>query len=331
MRNIKTSPYVPTSIEIEELGENSVRIKAFPFEAGYAITLAHPLRRLLLSSSVGYAPIGIKIEGASHEFDSIRGVLEDVALIIVNLKNTRFKFRTDTDSITLDYSFSGPYTITGSDLGNDDVEIVTKEQHLATINEDAELKFSITLYRGIGYVPSEDTRDLIESDFIPMDAYFTPVRKAVYDIENMLVEDDPNYERLLLDITTDGQISPTDAFKDALSVMYKQMSVFNTELNIGNDTKIDIEADSPELKKMLQKVDTLNLSARSFNCLDRSNIKFIGELVLMSENELKDIKNLGKKSFEEIKEKLEEVGFPVGESVDLKLQTQFKKRLETLK
>lgn len=330
MNAIKTSPYIPTEFVIEGQSDREMQISAYPFQSGYAITLAHPLRRLLLSSTVGYAPIAVKIEGASHEFDSIRGMLEDVALMIVNLKNIRFKLNNDTNSITLDYSFSGPATVSGKDLATSDVEIVTPDAHLVTLNEDAQLNFSVIVQKGIGYVPSESIRDNVPEGYIPLDAYFTPVRKAVYDIQNVLVEDDPTYEKIVFDIRTDGQISPIEAFKNGLSVMYSQLSVFNSELDISVDNGGKKDEEFSELKILTQKVDSLNLSARSFNCLDRSNIKYVGQLALMSESELKEIKNLGKKSFEEIRDKLDELGFPVNKELPEEIEKALKKKLEKL-
>jgi len=331
MKNIKTSPYIPTDITIQESGKNGIKIVAYPFEAGYAVTLAHPLRRLLLGSSVGFAPIALKIEGATHEFDSVRGLMEDVAIFIVNLKNIRFKIKGDAQKLILDYSFAGNRVITGADLATDEVSIVTPDFHLATINQDAELKFSIILHRGLGYLPSEDVRALIPDNYIPLDAYFTPVRKATYEIENVLVEDNPTFEKIVFEIETDGLIDPLSAFKNSLAVMYKQMSVFNTELNVSAPEVQQKEEEIPELKHLLQKAESLNLSARSFNCVDRSNIKYVGELVLMNENELKEIKNLGKKSYEEIRDKLEEIGYPVGKDIPEALASALRKKLEKLK
>ncbi len=331
MKSIKISPYTPTDIEIEEISSNRAKISAFPFESGYAVTLAHPLRRLLLSSTVGCAPIAVKIEGASHEFDSIRGVMEDVALFIVNLKNVRFKLKEEIEKITIDYTFSGPMSIKGSDLENSDIEVVTPQNHVATINNDGVLKFSIVIYRGTKYVASEDIRDVVPEGYIPIDAFFTPVKKATYTIENVLVEDDPNFEKIIFDVTTDGQIDAITAFKNSMSVMYKQMSVFNNEFDISSMDADSKESDLPEIRNLTNKVESLNLSARSFNCLDRSNLKFIGELVLMAENELKEIKNLGKKSYEEITEKLEEIGYPVGGEIDEGLASALKKKIEKLK
>jgi DNA-directed RNA polymerase subunit alpha len=309
MKKIKIAPSIPANVKVFEIGKNRIRIEAYPFESGYAISVAHPLRRLLLSSSIGYAPVAIRIDGVTHEFDSVRGMLEDVAIFIINLKNIRFKIKDGSKKAEVSYEFNGPKEIYGKDLENDIVEIVTQDSFLATLNEDANLKFDLILHKGIGYVPSESIREGVPEGYLPLDAFFTPVRKVIYNIENILVEDDPNYEKIIFDIETDGQVKPLQAFKDALSVMYSQLSVFDRELNLevvlgGNGIEV-----SGRMKDLLKKIDTLNLSARSHNCLERAGICCIGELVLMSEEELKNIKNLGKKSFDEIKEKLEELGF----------------------
>ena len=230
MKKIKTTPLAPQEFEVEQISENEANIMAYPFETGYAISLAHPLRRFLLSSSVGYAPIAIKIEGAKHEFDSGRGMLEDISDFILNLKEIRFKLTGDATEAEINYSFVGPCTIKGSDLSNDEVEIMTPDAPLATLNEDSTLNFIIKIAQGIGYVASEDTHDELEDGFIALDAFFTPVRSATYKIENVLVEDNPNFERVVMNIRTDGQISPIDAFRNSLEVMYAQLAVFNSEI-----------------------------------------------------------------------------------------------------
>lgn len=329
MKKIKTTPLAPQEFEVEQISENEANIMAYPFETGYAISLAHPLRRFLLSSSVGYAPIAIKIEGAKHEFDSVRGMLEDISDFILNLKEIRFKLNNDATEAEINYSFAGPCTITGADLSNDEVEIVTPDAPLATLNEDSTLNFSIKIAQGIGYVASEDTYEEIEGDdYIALDAYFTPVRSATYKIENVLVEDNPNFERVVMNIKTDGQISPIDAFRNSLEVMYAQLAVFNSEISIKAPSTIERVEESPDLKKLTTNIDSLGLSARSFNCLDRSNIKLIGEIVLMSTNDLKNVKNLGKKSYDEIVEKVQEFGFTVGADLDDDVATALKKKIE---
>ncbi len=331
MKKFADAPFLPTEVEIETISDNEAKISAYPFESGFAITLAHPLRRLLLSSSVGYAPIAVKIEGASHEFDSLRGMLEDIAIFIINLKNIKFKINSDAEQVVVEYSFDGPKEIKGEDLINSDVEVVSPDVHLATINADCNLTFSVIIQKGIGYMPSEDIREIVGPDYIPIDAFFTPVKKVVYDIEKMLVEDNPNFEKAVFNVQTNGQISPITAFKEAVSVMYSQMSVFNKVFDLSEVTVSDAGEEPVELKDLVIKIDDLNLSARSFNSLDRAGLKFLGELVLMSEVEVKNIKNLGKKSYDEIAEKLESLGFPVEDTLPENVASALRRKLEQLK
>lgn len=331
MKKFADTPFLPTEVEIEAISETEAKISAYPFESGFAITLAHPLRRLLLSSSVGCSPIAVKIEGASHEFDSLRGMLEDIAIFIINLKNIKFKMVGDENQVEVEYSFNGPKEIKGSDLVNSDVEVVSPEAHLATINSDCNLTFSVIIQKGIGYMPSEDIRDMVASDYIPLDAFFTPVKKVVYDIEKMLVEDNPNFEKAVFTVQTNGQITPINAFKEAVSVMYSQMSVFNKVFDLSEVTVSDSSEEPVELKDLIVKIDDLNLSARSFNSLDRAGLKYLGELVLMSEVEVKNIKNLGKKSYDEIAEKLASLGFPVENTLPENIASALRRKLEQFK
>jgi len=334
MKKFAIAPFLPSDVEIEQISESRAKISAYPFEDGYAITLAHPLRRLLMSSSVGYAVIGIKIDGVAHEFDTIRGMLEDISMFIINLKNIIFKIKdNDKERIEVAYSFNEKRTITGADLETDELEVANKDAYLATINDDCELNFTIIVQKAIGYVSSEDIRNMISSEFIPIDAFFTPVKKVTYNIEKVLVEDNPNFEKVVFDIETNGQISAVEAFKEALNVMYEQMSVFNKlfDLKKIQVTEKDIEVNDVDLKDLLTKIEDLNLSARSFNSLDRAGIKYVGELVLMSELEVKNIKNLGKKSFEEISEKLNSIGYPLNEDLSDDIANALKEKLQQLK
>lgn len=331
MKKIKTSAYMPTEIEVESVSQHCVKIVAYPFESGFGVTLAHPLRRLLYSSTVGFAPTAVKIEGASHEFDSMRGMLEDVALFIINLKNIRFKIKGEANKVVVNYAFTGPREIRGADLNTSDVEVVTPEGYLATLNEDAELNFSLVIERGIGYVPSESMRDAVEADYIALDAFFTPVKKAVYEIENVLVEDNPNFEKVVFTIITDGLVTPVEAFKNALGAMYSQMSIFNSVADMNIASAGETGSASGEVAKLLQSVEELNLSARSFNCLDRAGVKVVGELALMDETEMKELKNLGKKSLEEIKAVMAEIGFPVGTKFSNETVEAVRKRISEIK
>jgi len=259
-------------------------------------------------------------------------MLEDVALFILNLKSLRFKVKGDEDRIEVQYTFSEAKEITGADLDNDYVEIVNPEVTLATITNNCNLTFTVIIEKGISYTPSEETRKVIEKDFIPMDAFFTPVRKVIYDIEKILVEDNPNFEKIVFTIQTDGQVSPVDALKEAVNTMYNQMSVFNKVFDI-SAMKVVEQSDEEvvDLKELIQSIDELNLSARSFNSLDRANIKYLGELVLMSEVEVENIKNLGKKSLEEVSEKLNGLGFPISKSLPENIASALRKKLEQIK
>jgi len=331
MKKIKVAPEIPTDVNIEETGENKAVITAWPFEPGFAITLAHPLRRLLLGSSIGYAPISLKIDGVLHEFDSVRGMKEDIAVFIINLKNIRFKIKDELDRAVVKYEFTGPKEIKASDLANDQVEVINGDIVLATLNDDAELNFTIEIAKGIGYVPSEELRDSVAEGTIALDAFFTPVKKANYRIENVLVNDNPNYEKIYFEIETDGQISPRDAFGNALETMNKQMNIFGGVFDIDLEaTKTKGKSESA-LKQLLIPIDMLGFSARSFNSLERAGIKYIGELVLMSENEIKSIKNLGKKSLDEIMSTLESHGFGKDYELDGKLRADLIEKIKQLK
>jgi DNA-directed RNA polymerase subunit alpha len=333
MKKFVTAPFLPTEVQIEQVSENVAKISAFPFESGYGITLAHPLRRLLMSSSIGYSVIAVHIEGAAHEFDTVRGMLEDISMFIINLKNMKLKINSDEDQIEVKYTFNTKKTIVGSDLSNEELTIVSEENYLATINADCNLTFSIIVQKGIGYVSSEEIRDMVTKEYIPIDAFFTPVKKVTYEIEKMLVEDNPNFEKVVYTIETDGQISPIDAFKESVTVMYDQMSVFNKVFNLSEVQIVEKETEENniDLSDLIIKVDELNLSARSFNSLDRSGIKYVGDLALMSEVEVKNIKNLGKKSLEEISDKFASLGYPIDGSLSEDFSSVLRKKLEQIK
>lgn len=328
MREIKTSPYIPTNLELKVLDSNSAEVTAYPFESGYAITVAHPLKRLLLSSTVGYAPTAIKIAGIKHEFDTLKGVLEDAAILIANIKNLRFKIKDNSVSkVEVKYSFSKTQELFGKDFESDEVSITQGESYVCTLNDDAKLDITLVVEKGIGYVPSEDLRDQIGKNFIPMDAFFTPVLKAVYNIENVLVEDNPNFEKIVFNIETDGQVTPEEAFKNALLVMNEQLVVFNQEMQI---PKIKIATPKnavSELDILFTKIENLEIGTRGKNALAKSGFTHAAQVAMLSKDGLKSIKNLGKKSLEEIESVMDGLKYPVGykfsdeqiEAINLKL------------
>jgi DNA-directed RNA polymerase subunit alpha len=320
------TPYVATDIVIDSSDSHNARISMFPFASGYAITLAHPIRRLIMSSTAGFSPIAVKIEGAKHEFDNIVGMIEDIAVFIVNLKSIRFKLTDETkEEEIISYHFTGKKEIKGKDLNNSQVEITSPEQHLATFNSDGDLNFSVIIKKGMSYVASEYFKDDLPEGYIPVDAFFSPVKRAVYKIDKMLVNDDPSFEKITFDISTDGQIDPVDAFKNAVTNMNTQMSVFRQIVNIDNSVppKPKAEKDNRDIKDLLVRIEELNLSARSFNSLDNNNIQYLGQIVLMSSVELRGVRNLGKKSYEEILEKVKEYNFTLSYQLSEQRQKLF--------
>ena len=276
MNSIKLIPSIPNNITVDDISLNRSKISAYPFEAGYGITLAHPLRRLILSSSLGYAPISVKIEGASHEFDSISGMHEDVTIFILNLKKIRFILNEDINREQVNYSFSGPMNITAKDLILDNIKIANPKAILATLNEDATLNFSIVIAKGLGYVKSENITVEAEKDSIVLDAFFTPVKKITYDIQSVLVNDRLDSEKIIFDIETDGQVSPLNVFINGLEIMYKQLTVFNSIMSVEvNANSIKKHINDSKLETYLQSIETLELSARSYNSLRKSDILYI--------------------------------------------------------
>jgi len=328
MNKIKTKLLIPNKLDIEVDG-NKAKVSVYPFERGYGITLAHPIRRVLLASTVGYAPIAIKIDGVAHEFDTIKGVFEDVATFIINLKNVRFKIKDSSkNEIEVSYTFVGPKELYGKDLTNEDVEVVTPDSYIATLNEDVTLHFSLIIKKGMGFVPSENIRDEIPSDYIALDAFFSPIKNAIYEIENILVEDETDFEKVVFTIETDGQVAPDEALKDAVNKLFNQFHIFNEKFDVVPEIEQEEKLDD-QYKVLMDSIHSMNLRSRSYNCLEKSGIKYIGELILMGSDEIAKIKNLGKKSLDEITEKLESLGFslnePLPENVKKILQTEIEK------
>ena len=328
MNKIKTKLLIPNKLDVQ-VDENVAKVEVYPFERGYGITLAHPIRRVLLASTVGYAPVAIKIDGVAHEFDSIKGVLEDVATFIINLKNVRFKIL-EGDEVEVNYTFVGPKEIYGKDLNNDKIEVVTPDEYIATLNEDATLNFSLIIKKGMGFVASENIRDTIPSDYIALDAFFSPIKSATYEIENILVEDETDFEKVVFTIESDGQIAPDDALKDAVNKLFSQFAIFTEKFDVQQNVEFEEKLDD-NYKVLTDTIESLNLRSRSYNCLANSDIKYVGELLLMGANDIANIKNLGKKSLDEITEKLESIGFSVNQPLPENVKNLLKKEIENLK
>ncbi len=330
MNKIKTEVLIPTEFSYKVEG-NKAEISVYPFESGFGVSVAHPIRRVLIASTKGYAPVALKIDGVKHEFDSLKGMLEDVASFIINLKNIRFKIKDpNKDEVKVEYSFKGPKEIKGEDLINDEIDVVTPEEYIATLNEEGELNLTLIIKKGMGFVAVENFRDTLPEGFIGLDAYFSPIKKVVYNIENVLVEDDPNFEKVIFEVETDGQIDPIEAFKDAINTYLNQFAVFSKEFKLEPQ-----KAQSFELPKeydvLFEPIDNLNLRSRSYNALDRAGIRYIGELVLMGKEKISNIKNLGTKSLEEIFEKLESIGFSLNKTLPLEIKKAIEEKLAKLK
>ena len=330
MNKIKTEVLIPSEFSYKK-EDNKAVIEIYPFEAGFGVSVAHPIRRTLISATLGYAPVALKIEGVKHEFDSLKGMLEDVASFIINLKNIRFKIKDPSkNEVTVDYHFVGPKEIRGEDLINDEIDVVTPNEYIATLNDEGELKLSLIIKKGMGFVAVENYRDELPEDYIGLDSYFSPIKKVVYNIENMLVEDDPNFEKVIFEVETDGQIDPIDAFKDAVNTYLNQFAVFSKEFKLETKQKENVELPE-EYNVLFEPIENLNLRSRSFNALDRAGIKYIGELVLMGKEKIANIKNLGTKSLEEIFEKLEEIGFSLSKPLPLNIKKAVEEKLAKLK
>lgn len=309
----------PKTLEIEKESKTTHygKFVAKPLERGFGITLGNSLRRILLSSIQGAAVVSVKIEGVLHEFSTIPGVKEDVTDIILNLKQLRLKLSgVDNDVIRIEAT--GEKEVTGADIiTTPNVEVLNPELHIATLSADSTLKMELTVRLGKGFLLAEKNkteRDPIGT--IPIDAIFTPIKKVNYTVTNARVGQATDFDRLALEVWTDGSVFPEDAVAYSAKILKDQISLF---VNFEEDEEpIEEEIfEEPKLNENLNKrVDELELSVRSANCLQNANIKFIGELVMKSEGEMLKTKNFGRKSLNEIKEILSEMGLSLGMKID---------------
>lgn len=300
------------------------RYIAEPFEIGYARTIGNSLRRVLLSSIEGVAITAVKLEGAPHEFCALKGVVEDVTDIILNLKQVKIKSFT-RKTRWLEIRRKGPGVVTAADLQVDNsVEILNPTQEIATLGEGATFDLSVQIRVGRGFCPADRrTEEANEVGVIPLDAVFSPVARVHFEIENTRVGQRTDYEKLELDLLTDGRISPDEALKTAAAIAQRHMDVF-VELN-EQEAEYEEEAQQEEedvdrIKRILNmSVNEIELSVRAANCLNNANITTVGELALKSEAEMLKYRNFGKKSLKEIKDKLVELGLHFGYEFDPEL------------
>jgi len=320
---------LPDKIRFDEetLTETYGKLIAEPLERGYGTTIGNALRRVLLSSIEGAAVTAVKIQGAFHEFSKIDGVKEDVIDIILNMKKLRFKLYSDGKK-TATIRVKGPRDVKGSDThGDASFEVLNPEQIIATLDKDASFEAEMYLKKGKGYVSSEfNKEDDLPVDMIAIDSVFTPVRKVNFTVEKARVGRATDYDRLVMEIWTDGSITPEKALSQAASIIIEHMDLFlleeepeETEVSsLEENEGTQLFGENPVLNSnLLKSVDELELSVRANNCLKNASIRTIADLVQKTEHEMLKTKNFGRKSLNEIKEILHSMGLRLGMRVDL--------------
>ena len=311
---MQTQLLKPKAINVEPLGHNKAKVTLEPFERGYGHTLGNALRRVLLSSMVGYAPTEVTIAGVLHEYSSIDGVQEDVVNILLNLKGVVFKLH-NRDEVTLSLRKDGEGVVTAADIQTPhDVEIINPEHVIATLSQGGKLDMQIKVEKGHGYVPGtlrryadEPTKSIGR---IVLDASFSPVKRVSYAVENARVEQRTDLDKLVLDIETNGTIDAEEAVRTAADILSDQLSVFGDFTH--RDRGAPKQATSGVDPVLLRPIDDLELTVRSANCLKAESIYYIGDLIQKTEVELLKTPNLGKKSLTEIKEVLAQRGLSLG-------------------
>lgn len=302
-------------IETEELSSDGKygRFVVEPLERGFGNTLGNSLRRVLISSLEGVAVTSIKIDGVLHEFSTIPEVKEDVTEIVLNMKSLVAKIHGNGPK-TVMLTAEGPCNLTAGDIQCDsEVEILTPELHIATLGGYAKLNMEITLDKGRGYVPAEKNKDLSNNSIIgvlPVDSIYTPVVKVNYIVENTRVGQITDYDKLTLDVWTNGVINAQEAVSLAAKVLTEHLNLFVDLSDKGSNTEIMVEKDDKGKEKVLEMtIDELDLSVRSFNCLKRAGINTVEDLINKSQEDMMKVRNLGRKSLEEVMYKLNSLGF----------------------
>jgi DNA-directed RNA polymerase subunit alpha len=307
-------------VEKETLTPLYGKFTAEPFERGFGITIGNSLRRILLSSLQGAAITSVKIDGVLHEFSAIPGTKEDITEIILNLKEVRLKLHTE-GSKTIRVKAEGPKVLKAGDiLTGDAVEILNPDHYIATLSRDGKLSMEITVKVGRGYVPAERNKEESQPiGTVPMDAIFSPIKKVNYTVTNARVGQITDYDKLTMEVWTDGSLNPEEAVAHAAKILKDQLSIFIT-FEEEEEAEMPYPEDEEEKEalneNLLRSVDELELSVRSANCLKHANIKLIGDLVQKTEAEILATKNFGRKSLNEIKDILSEMGLSLGMRLD---------------
>ena len=307
-------PIQKAEIETVELKSNGTygKFTVAPLERGYGHTLGNSLRRVLLSSLPGVAVTSVKIDGVRHEMSTIPGVKEDVTEIVLNLKGLIAKLHGEGPK-TVYIEAEDECEVTAGDIKTDsEVDILVPEMHIATLGKDAKLYMEITIDKGRGYVPAEKNKQLCNFgiDVIAVDSIYTPVLKVNYTVEDTRLGQVTDYDKLVLEVWTDGVVSAKEAVSQAANLLIEHLKPFTELSDESAITEIMIEKDDKGKEKILEMtIEELDLSVRSFNCLKRAGINTVDDLINKSEEEMMKVRNLGKKSFDEVKEKLQSLGF----------------------
>jgi DNA-directed RNA polymerase subunit alpha len=312
----------PDKIVLQKATDFEANFEFRPLEPGYGVTIGNALRRVLLNSLEGYAIIGINIAGADHEFATIKGVTEDVTEIILNLKQVRLKRKGDQDvnveKVTLSIKNKAEFTAGMIGEASPNFEVMNPELLICTMDPSAKLDIEISVGKGRGYVPAEDHKEKSSHfGYIPVDAIYTPIKNVRYNIENTRVEQRTDFEKLIMEVHTDGTIHPEEAVKQASRILIQHLMIITDE-NITFDTKEDkkedlVDEQTLQLRKMLKTpLEDLDLSVRAFNCLKAAKINSLSELVQYEQEDLMKFRNFGQKSLSEIEQVLHERGLSFG-------------------
>ena len=305
------------SIKIEELSEGGKfgKFVVEPLESGYGITIGNSLRRVLLSSLPGSAVTFLNIRGVEHEFATIPGVLEDVPEIILNIKSVVLKL-TEDEPVNVVIEKKGPGELSAKDIQcPPELQIINPDQHIATLNEDADVYIEMTVERGRGYEPSELKQEEVNTiGVIPIDSNYTPIGRVNWKVENTRVGNRTDYDKLILEVTTDGSMKADEATSLAAKILTEHLKLFIGLTDHVSEVNIMVEKEEDQKGKVLEMtVEELDLSVRSFNCLKRANINTVEELTNKSEQDMMKVRNLGKKSLDEVRNKLAELGLGLRE------------------
>lgn len=299
-------------IETVEISEEAKfgKFVVEPLERGYGNTLGNSLRRILLSSLPGAAVTSIQIDGVLHEFSTIEGVVEDVATVIMNVKKLALKIYSDEEKV-IEIDVKGDGQITAADITHDsDVEILNPDLYIATIGKNGHLRMRMYAQRGRGYTPADQNkREDLPIGVIPIDSIYTPVSRVNFQVENTRVGQMTNYDKLSLDVWTDGSIGPKEAISLGAKILTEHLNIFVGMTNEAQTAEIMVEKEEDQKEKVLEMtIEELDLSVRSYNCLKRAGINTVLELANKSEDDMMKVRNLGRKSLEEVRVKLDDLG-----------------------